>query len=410
MTIAWNALAARLETPAVLVDRARLDANIHRMQAKAAALGVALRPHAKSHKSVEVARLQLAAGAVGLTVATVEEACAFLQAGISSLTMAYPQPQSAKLDRCMALAIAQGAELQFVADGLPVLTALADAAARHPRSAANAHGDSRWGVFLKVDVGLGRCGVAPESGVLVELAQAISRFPALRLAGILSHAGHAYAAADRQGVAAIAGDETLKMALARMRLEDAGFPPPVVSVGATPTALAAESFPGQQELRPGNYVFLDLQAVRLGLATLDDPALWVLATVVSRNWKYCILDAGSKTLSSDAGPHGMILPADADADADLPRHGLAFPLRLESPGDADGYPIVKLSEEHAFMVHHGIGPRVGEQVRILPAHACSVANLTEQLTVIHTDGRLEAWPVLARPGRATLGEQGASTR
>ncbi len=380
----------------MLVDQTRLDANLRHMQGKAQTQGVALRPHAKSHKSGQIARLQLAAGAVGLTVATVEEACAFLAAGVPSVTMAYPQPQVARLERCMALAAAKAAELLFVVDGLLVLTALAEAAAKHPCPALT-DGDSRWGVFLKVDVGLGRCGVAPESGVLVELARAVSRCAGLRFAGILSHAGHAYAAGDAQGVRAIAGDEILKMALARMRLQDAGFHPPVVSVGATPTALAAESFAGVQEIRPGNYIFLDLQAVRLGLATLDDPALWVVATVVSRNWKYCILDAGSKTLSSDAGPHGLALAPSPDEDA--PRHGLAFPLHPESPGDAEGYPIVKLSEEHAFMVHHGIGPRVGEKVRILPAHACSVTNLTEHLTVAFPDGRLESWPVLARPGR-----------
>ncbi|GAB7079152.1 alanine racemase [Megalodesulfovibrio paquesii] len=371
------------------------------MQDKASTQGVALRPHFKSHKSFAIAGMQLAAGAAGLTVATAEEACALLDAGLesltslTSLTMAYPQPQPAKLERCMALAAARGVALQCVADSLPVLTALGEAADRAPVPAGR-DDDARWGVFIKVDVGLGRCGVPPESGVLVELARAMSRFPRLRLAGILSHAGHAYAVADRQAVAVVAGDEALKMALARTRLEDAGFSPLTVSVGATPTALAAEGFPGMQEIRPGNYVFLDCQTVRLGLATLDAPAMWVLATVVSRNWKYAILDTGSKTLSSDSGPHGLLQDPE---DEDLPRHGLAFPLHPESPGDLEGYPVVKLSEEHGFMLHHGTGPRVGEKVRILPAHACPVTNLTEHLTVVHPDGRLESWPVRARPGR-----------
>lgn len=393
----WGAFVAPLPTPTPLVLWDRLDANIRRMQDKALALGLALRPHIKTHKCKDIAFLQLAAGAAGLTVATVEEACAMLEGGVPSITVAYPHVQAVKLERLLALAVSRQAEVQLVVDSLPGVAAVTAAAQRHPR-ASDGQVDAesaRWPVFIKVDVGLGRCGVAPESGQLLELARDITNDSHIKFAGILSHAGHAYGAADVAAVQAIGQDEVLKMALARTRLQEAGYSPPCISVGATPVCLAADEFPVAQELRPGNYVFLDFQALRLGLAALADPALWVLATVVSRNWKYCILDAGSKTLSSDSGPHGLA----AGGEEYAPLHGLAFPLFPESPADSEGYPIVKLSEEHGFMVHHGVGPRVGDKVAILPAHACPVANLTDFLTVVHADGRLESWPVSARPGR-----------
>ena len=366
----------QLETPRVVVDHARLSANISRMADLARAAGVAVRPHSKTHKCREIARMQLAAGAAGLTAAKTDEALVFIADGAPSLTLAYPVLDPRKLDRLLKTAREQGCDLRMLADSEPGATALAAAAERHAFDLP---------VFLKIDVGLHRCGLAPDAPGLLPLARRIAESKRLRLAGILSHAGHAYGAKDATQGREVAREENRLMSAAAARLRGAGIEVPEISVGSTPTVLASDAWEGITEVRPGNYVFLDRTPLRLGLATLADMALWVVATVVSANADWLIVDAGSKVLSSDGGGHGSTMDG----------YGLAFP--LDAPEKmAHALTVRKLSEEHGFVERKDSQLGVGDVLRILPNHACPVANLADSLAILHPDGALAQWPVAAR--------------
>jgi D-serine deaminase-like pyridoxal phosphate-dependent protein len=366
----------QLETPCVVVDHARLATNIAHMADLARSAGVALRPHVKTHKCLEIARLQLAAGATGLTASKADEALVFIADGCPSLTVAYPVLDPRKLDRLLEAARDKGCDVRMLADSEQGAAALEAAAVRHGHDLP---------VFLKIDVGLHRCGLAPDHPGLLPLARRIAGSKHLRLAGILSHAGHAYGAATAEQVREVAREENRLMNRVAGQLRAAGLDVPEVSVGATPTVLACDEWGGVTEMRPGNYVFLDRTPLRLGLAQVADVSLWVLATVVSANPDWLIVDAGSKVLSSDGGAHG----------SDLPGHGLALPLAA-CDDLTQALPVLRLSEEHGFVQRGDSRLGVGDLLKILPNHSCPVANLTEMLTVLHEDGTTEDWDVAAR--------------
>lgn len=370
----------QLETPEVLVDRARLIANIERVQAIATRHGLALRPHAKTHKCIEIARLQLQRGAVALTASKPDEAIVFIQSGVTrSITGAYPIVDVRKLDRLIRASEKNDVELRIVVDSLCGIDA-----ARQCGAALR--------VFVKMDVGLHRCGVG--AGAVLALADEIRKTGNLELVGLLSHAGHAYAAESSASIARIAEEERVALLSARDELRAAGCEIAEISVGSTPTVLTCRNFDGVTEIRPGNYVFLDATAVRLGLATFDDIALSVLTTVISANDRYFIIDAGSKVLSSDSGAHGTGGGA----------YGLAFPL-VGSETQLDGFKpsscsgalrVVRLSEEHGFVERAGRDVALGTKLRVVPNHACPVANLAERLTIVSADKVIDQWPVAAR--------------
>mgnify|MGYP000138555405 FL=1 len=366
----------QIETPAVVVDRPTLDANIRQMQARARTHGIRLRPHIKTHKCLAIARLQMAAGACGITAAKVDEALPFIRDGIASLTLAQPQMIATKLDRIMAAAKAHHCDLRLIVDsqaGLDLLAARAAELGFAP------------GVSIKIDVGLHRCGLRPDDPAIVALAQAIHRHPALCFVGVLSHAGHAYGAANGRKVAAIAEAERRTMLAVAQRLEEAGVPVPEISVGATPTVLAADRFDGITEIRPGNYVFMDQTPWRLGLVSRSQIALTVLTTVISRNADYLIADAGSKTFSSDRGAHGS---------EGVAGFGTGWP--LESFGAASpALSLVRLSEEHGFFARGDRDIPLGTCLRVVPNHACPVVNLARTLVILDRETVCE-WPVEAR--------------
>ncbi len=366
-------IPAETETPAVLVDRGILQANIDHMQALAQGGRLKLRPHVKTHKSVKVARRQLAAGAWGFTASKVDEAIVFIEAGLPSVTLAYPMTVRGKLDRVLGVARQHDCNLRLIVDSVTGLDLIAARAA-----AVN----YRPGVFIKIDVGLRRCGRRPDDPLILALAEGITQTGHLDFRGLLSHAGHAYGAADRQTAARIAEAERQQMVGLADRLRGAGFDVPEVSVGSTPTVLAAPRFDGLTEIRPGNYVFMDQTPLRLGLIPPSRVALSVLSTVVSRNNRYAIVDAGSKTLSSDRGAHGV---------DGLTGYGVAFALD-EADEREKPLMIAKLSEEHGFVMADGHRLPPGARVQIFPNHACPVVNLSHQLHI--WNGRaVETWAV-----------------
>lgn len=341
-------------SPAVVLNGAAVSANIARMQALASGR-IALHPHIKTHKSVALARRQIAAGAAGVTAARAPEARPFIAAGIPTVTIAYPIIDAPTAADLLALAACQGVELRFVVDSTAGVMALAAASSLSGIGAR---------AFIEIDVGLNRCGVDPAGEGALHLA-ALMRSERIELVGVLSHAGQSYGASGPDEIAEIAARERRILLDVDERLRAAGVSPTQISVGSTPTALANAGFDGLTELRPGNYIFLDLTAVRLGIARRRELALAVAATVISANDRYAIVDAGSKTLSSDMGPHGTGAGAG---------YGEAWLADGQGP-----FRVEKLSEEHGFLDTAGRRVEIGTRVLILPNHSCPVVNLAQTL-------------------------------
>lgn len=365
-----------VETPAVVIDRERLLANLDRVAGIATRHGVRLRPHVKTHKCLEIAHLQLERGAVGITASKVDEALVFIAQGLKSVTVAYPLVDPRKVHRLLTAARDYDTDLRVTVDSSHGVEVLAQVATELGVPV---------GVFLEIDVGLRRCGVAEDSPELVQLERLIAGRSNLHFLGLLSHAGHAYGSADRAGVELIAAEECAILRRVRGTLENAGIEVAEVSIGSTPTVLASVDYAGITEIRPGNYVFMDRTPVRLGLATLEQVALTVVATVVSRNDAFLITDAGSKVLSSDLGAHGT---------GSAGGFGVAFPLD-GAPVGAAGLNVAKLSEEHGFIERTADIP-VGTRLRIVPNHACPVVNLADELLVLSDECLIARWRVAAR--------------
>ena len=362
-----------LETPAVLVDGQILQANIAAMQKVARHAKLNLRPHIKTHKSITIARQQMAAGAAGITASKVDEALVFIEAQLPSVTLAYPQLAATKLDRLLMSAGRCGCDLRLIVDsraGVDLLAARAAALGIRP------------GVFIKIDVGLHRCGCRPDDPLVFTLAQTIHDTEQLDFRGLLSHAGQAYGAADAADASQMAESERVIMTTLAASLRRAGCEVPEISVGSTPTVLATREFEGLSEIRPGNYVFMDQTPLRLGLITPRQIALSVLTTVVSANAHYAITDAGAKTLSSDRGAHGT---------TGIQGYGVAF--RLGDPTDPpEPLTVAKLSEEHGFIIPGAARLKPGDRLQIFPNHACPVVNLARELVVL--DGpSMDVWAV-----------------
>jgi len=357
-----------LRTPAVLVDRGRAIRNIERMRDAAAARGIRLRPHAKTHKSPLVARWQLERGAIGICCAKLGEAEVFADLGITDIRLPYPL-NPANADRVVALL--DRTRLSFIVDHPVVATQWSDAMTR---------AGTQVDVLVKVDVGFHRCGIDPSAATAVPMIRDVSRLPGLRFKGLLAHAGHAYHAHSDDELRRMAEDEAATLRDLKARCEQDGIAIGEVSAGATPPARFSLQQDGFTEFRAGNYVYFDRTQVALGAATLDDCALTVLARVVSKPaTDRIVLDSGSKTLTND-GARGFT-PA--------PGFGTVV--------GHDNLLVERLSEEHATVrVTNGSTPlEPGDTVRIVPNHSCVVSNLVDQAWLV--DGQsVEPMPIAAR--------------
>ena len=355
-----------LPTPAVLIELPVLEANIARQAGRAREAGVALRPHCKTHKSPQIARMQLAAGARGISLAKTSEAEVFAREGLDDIFLAYPVVGLGKPERLLALS--EKIRLSVGVDSVEGAEALSVVFARSGR---------RLDVLLKIDCGYGRVGVPPENAAA--LARGIGKLPGVALTGVFTHGGQAYTAETPGQTAKAADQEGQSVVDAARALADAGLPVKTISVGSTPSARLVMKVPGVTECRPGNYVFHDRSQVALGACEPSDCAMTVLATVVSvPSLERAVLDAGSKTLSTDplrpGGPgYGLVLGSQS---------------RIE-----------KLSEEHGVVaVAPGDSFRVGQRVRILPNHACVISNLHDRLYGVRA-GSVETEFAVAARGR-----------
>ncbi len=347
-----------LKTPALILERAVLARNCAAMAGRMARHGVRLRPHLKTAKSAEVARLATAGQFGGITVSTLAEARYFAGHGFKDITYAVGIVPD-KLDEAAALD-RQGARLTLLTDHM---AAVAGAAARASDLGAHLR------LLIEVDTGGGRGGVPPESEALIALGRAIEAAPELSLEGVLTHAGQSYHCHSVAEVRAVAEAERAGIALAARRLEQAGLACPVVSAGSTPTAVHAETLEGVTEMRPGVYVFFDLDQVGIGACALKEIAISVLATVIGHNRRAgrVLIDAGALALSKDVS---------AGAFMDHVGYGLVCPAEATRP--LDGLYVAEVQQEHGLVAAaEGAPPYealpLGTKVRVLPNHACITA-------------------------------------
>ena len=362
--LSFRPLPRDIETPAVVVDGERLMANIARLQTVMDERGVALRPHAKTHKSVRIARMQLDAGARGLTVGTIGEAEVLVTAGLTDLFLGYPiWAEGPKATRLRA--VHDAAELRVGVDsaGAAERLAAAVAGARKPLH-----------VLVEIDPGQHRSGVlAEEAGDVARAA----RNAGLVVDGVFAHGGHSYNPERRTHAAQ---EEVAALEAAATALEDAGFDIATISAGSTPTMIASAT--GRvNEIRAGTYVLGDRQQWLLGSIPSEGVAAVVAATVVSVHPDRFVLDSGAKSITKDR--------------ADW----------VTGFGEIVGYPeavIHSLSDYHATVrTPDGTPrPRLGEVVAVVPNHICPVVDLFDALWVVGRDGTPDRWPVDAR-GRSS---------
>lgn len=342
-----------LRTPAALVDLEVFVRNCLRMATRAAAAGVTLRPHMKTHKCVDAARIQIGeSGAV--TVSTLAEAEGFIASGFEDVVYAFPL----SIHR-----IPDAAELTQRAERFAVLVDHPDTIAALDRS------QRPFEVFLEVDSGAHRSGVDPSGDRCVELARRIVDAPHLTFRGLLTHAGQSYAESTAEGILRVAETERRIMVDAAERLRSEGIEVNDVSVGSTPSCAVAREWSGVTEIRPGNYAFFDLYQRAIGACQYEDIAQSVLATIVSIHpeRREFIVDAGSLALSLDPGATHV-----------EGEWGFGIVFGLESQVDP-GVRVAKLSQEHGLVrdtTDAGFDRwRVGDRVRILPNHSCLTAAL-----------------------------------
>jgi len=366
-----------LDTPAALIDEARMQHNIQRMQQRLQGLGVRLRPHVKTAKCVAVAERQCAAGAQGITVSTLKEAEDFFAGGFDDILYAVCiTPQ--KLAAARALR-ERGCRLTVLVDSL--------AAAEAVVAAGAAHGHA-YDVMIEIDTDGHRAGILPDAPLLLDVARALREGGAV-LKGVMTHAGASYECRTPRALAAMAEQERSRCVHAADRLRAAGLPCPEVSVGSTPTALSAAQLDGVTEVRAGVYVFHDLVMHGVGVCGIDEIALSVLATVIGHQAEkgWVLVDAGWMAMSRDRGIPGQPFDWGYGAVCDIDGRLI------------DGLVMDSANQEHGILAwRDGATPAdfierfpIGSRVRVLPNHACATAAQFPRYAVIGSDGALTTW-------------------
>jgi D-serine deaminase-like pyridoxal phosphate-dependent protein len=371
----------QIETPAALIDIARMQKNIARMQAQMNTLGVAFRPHLKTTKCIDVVRAQIAAGARGITVSTLKEAEAFFAAGVEDILYAV-SIVPAKLPRALALR-RQGCDLKLVVDNPTAASAIA--------AFGDQHGET-FEVWIEVDTDGHRSGITPEQHTLLDVGRILHE-NGVKVGGVMTHAGSSYELNTPEALIALAEQERAGCVRAAQRLRDAGIACPAVSVGSTPTALAAAQLEGVTEVRAGVYVLFDLVMHNVGVCSLDDIALSVLATVIGHQAEkgWAILDAGWMAMSRDRGTskqahdfgygqpcllNGTLLPGYRVSGANQEHGILSSAVQSAQAGDIDD-----IAERFP----------IGMKLRILPNHACATGAQFPEYHAVSPDGTSVEW-------------------
>src|SRR6266581_2631157 len=355
-----------VETPALLLHRDVMERNLEHMANRAKKLGVALRPHIKTHKCLELGRRQQAHGAQGITVSTLFEAQAFARDGFRDLTWAFPLDPT-HIPHVHRIA-ENGITLRVILDDLDTAKALAG---------------SGLHVWLKVVCGYHRAGVDPASRYALEVARELGRERGIVFDGVLSHSGHAYRTRNKTEAAQIAEQERQVMVWFADLLRKDGLPVRGVSVGSTPAMAAVKDLTGVTEARPGNYIFYDRTMVLIGCCGPQDVAISVLATVVSHQpgAMHFVVDAGALSLSKDLGPTHLGLDP-------------AF-------GEVKGHPeltVASVSQEHGLI--RAAAPAaiegkftVGEHIEIIPNHSCLTEAHFDEYVVVEQDQVVDRWKI-----------------
>jgi len=365
------AVPTSLPTPVVLLDEHRLNANIDDMSLRLANHGVAFRPHAKTHKCVQIAhRMAQAPGFAGLTVSTLREAEFFADAGFDDLLYGVSISPD-KFDRAGGL-LNRGVALTLVVDTLQVADLLISWLQRRGLRAR---------VMIEVDVDGHRAGIAPDDPVLAQLGECLDACAHCEFAGIMVHAGESYFCEGVDAIAAHAEQERSGAVAAAEILRSRGIDVPVVSVGSTPTARYARDLSGVTEARPGVFVFYDLVMAGIKACRVDELALSVLTTVISHkpSHRRLIIDAGGLALSKDRGTanqrrdcgFGLVMTAEGSA----PYPGL----RVDAANQEHG--IITLPADYELATFP-----IGSRLRILPNHACMTAAAHNRYYLIGDSG------------------------
>jgi len=367
-----------IETPAALIDEARMAANIARLQQRMTDLGVRLRPHVKTSKCIEVARRQQAAGARGITVSTLKEAEQFFAAGFADILYAVCISPD-KLDRALALC-RRGCALTLLVDS--VMAAQALVAKGYP-----------FEVMIEIDSDGHRSGVQPEDAALIEIGRVLHERGA-RLKGVLTHAGSSYDLDTPEALQKLAEQERQLSVRAAERLRASGLPCPEVSVGSTPTALSAQNLEGVTEVRAGVYVFFDLVMANVGVCMPENVALSVLTTVIGHQPEkgWVIVDAGWMAMSRDRGTQRQKID-------------YGYGIVCDAAGRAiDGLLVTAANQEHGIISRRGgsgdgkadagLVERfpIGTRLRVLPNHACATGAQYPEYHLVTAVGATEVWP------------------
>lgn len=368
-----------LQTPALILDAKRLDANLAMMAAKAKLLGVALRPHLKTSKCWDVAKRQLSSPEGPATVSTLREAEYFAAHGVKDMIYAVGIAP-AKLARVAALN-AQGADVKVIFDNAAAGRAISDFCEKEKVTIK---------ALLEIDCDGHRSGLKPEDPTLIEVAKSLRPETGAQLAGVLTHAGGSYNGTGSEDFLRRAHEERDGIVRAATRLREAGLPCPIVSVGSTPTAVFGDDLTGVTELRCGVYAFFDLFMRGLGVCKQEQLALSVLVTVIGhqkeKNW--VITDGGWMSLSRDRGTASQKVDQGYGIVADIAGNPVSEDLIVVSANQEHG--IISTRDGRPFDLERY---PVGTMLRIFPNHACPTAAQHPQYYVVEGGEDVKAvWP------------------
>ncbi|MGA7836306.1 MAG: alanine racemase [Acidimicrobiales bacterium] len=355
-----------LDTPALVIDLDRVETNVNEMADRAKESGVRLRPHTKTHKMPEIARLQVDAGASGITCAKVGEAEVMAAAGFDDILIAYPIYGKSKLAR-----------LQALRDTARILVSLDSVEVARGLGRLGVSSGQPIEIYVEVDTGHHRMGHAP-GGATVEVIKQIADIDGVTILGLLTHAGHAYGAVSLSDRDAVVVREIADLVMTKEMARDAGVAFDEISVGSTPSARSELRHQGVTEVRPGTYVFNDTAMMSLGVATVDTCAARIVATVVARpSEDRFVIDAGTKCFTSD---------------------GVGRPGWIQAVG-RDDLTMSFITEEHgvgAIDLEKGGRLAIGDTLELIPSHVCPVINLFDSVYVARGDEVVDEYRVAGR--------------